>query len=265
MGRMFTTLGASVVVLAALTSGVAAKTVFYEINGQRYSYDTNNRQQAAAARQQIEAAKAVEAARAKAAAERASNPLVTIFGSQAQREAAEAQAKLEKVIADQQQTAAARKTQRVLQTAKDDSVVKQAGEKVEQPAEGSERQQTALAANTAVQSVTSVSATDLRGAVKPANSGGAAQAAIKSISLDAETGIKTVIRVDGSIHEELFDPSVLSTLDPDQRSATVISSVAGAGQPYKGSPDDTTGSTSQHRTTLGLNAGADLRGGLRAN
>jgi hypothetical protein len=248
MGRMFTALGASVVVLAALASGVEAKTVFYEINGQRYSYDTNNRQQAAAARQQIEAAKAVEAAQAKAAAERATNPLVTIFGSQAQREAAEAQAKLEKVIADQQQTAAARKTQRVLQTAKDDSVVKQAGEKVEQPAEGSERQQTALS-----------------GAVEPSRSDSVSKAAIKSISLDAETGIKTVIRVDGSIHEELFDPSVLSTLDPDQRSATVISSVAGAGQPYKGSPDDTTGSTSQHRTTLGLNAGADLRGGLRAN
>jgi hypothetical protein len=265
MGRIFTALGASVVVLATLTSSVAAKTVFYEINGQRYSYETNNRQQAAAARQQIEAAKAVGAAQAKAAAERASNPLVTIFGSQAQREAAEAQAKLEKVIADQQQAAAARKTQRALPTAKDDSVAKLAGEKVSEPVGGNERQQTTLAANTAVQSVTSASATDLRGAVKPANSDRASQAAIKSISLDAETGIKTVIRVDGSIHEELFDPSVLSTLDPDQRSATGISSVAGAGQPYKGSPDDTTGSTGQQRTTLGLNVGADLRGGLRAN
>jgi hypothetical protein len=245
---MFTTLGASVVVLATLTSSVAAKTVFYEINGQRYSYDTNNRQQATAARQQIEAAKAVESAQAKAAAERASNPLVAIFGSQAQREAAEAQAQLEKIIADQQQVAAARKTQRAVPTAKDDSVAKPAGEKAGEPAEGSERQQTAL-----------------RGAVEPAKSDNASKAAIKSISLDAETGIKTVIRVDGSIHEELFDPSVLSTLDPDQRSASAISSVAGTGQPHKSSPDDTTGSTSLHRATLGLNAGADLRGGLLAN
>jgi hypothetical protein len=265
MGRMFTALGASVVVPAALASGVEAKTVFYEINGQRYSYDTNNRQQAAAARQQIEAAKAVEAAQAKAAAERASNPLVTIFGSQAQREAAEAQAQLEKVIADQHQAAAARKTQRALPTAKDDSVEKPAGEKVAEPARGSEREQTALVANTAVQSVTSASATDLGGAVEPARSDNASKAAIKSISLDAETGIKTVIRMDGSIHEELFDPSVLSKLDSDQRSASVISSVVGAGQPHKGSPDDTTGSTSLHRTTLGLNAGADPRSGLRAN
>ena len=44
-----------------------AKTVFYEINGQRYSYDTNNRQQTAAARTRIEAAKTAEAAKAQAA------------------------------------------------------------------------------------------------------------------------------------------------------------------------------------------------------
>jgi general stress protein YciG len=262
---MFTALGASIVALAALASGVEAKTVFYEINGQRYSYDTTNRQQKAAARQQIEAAKAVEAAQAKAAAERASNPLVAIFGSQAQREAAEAQAQLEKVIADQQQAAAARKTQRALPTAKDDNVAQPAGEKAGESAGGNEHEQTALAATTAVQSVTSASATDLRGAVEPAKSDRASKAAIKSISLDAETGIKTVIRMDGSIHEELFDPSVLSKLDPDQRSASVLSSVVGAGQPHKDSPNDTTGSTSLHRTTLGLNAGADPRGGLLAN
>src|SRR4051812_8347325 len=129
MSRMFTALGASVVVLAALASGVEAKTVFYEINGQRYSYDTNNRQQTAAARKQIEAAKAVEAAQAKASAERASNPLVAIFGSQAQREAAEAQAKLQEVIGDQQ-AAAASKAQRALPAPKDDSVVKRADEKI---------------------------------------------------------------------------------------------------------------------------------------
>src|SRR3954467_7577393 len=88
MIKVLTTLGASVVALGALLGGVEAKTVFYEINGQRYSYDTNSLQQTATARKRIEAAKAAEAAMAQAAAERASNPLVAIFGSQTQREAA---------------------------------------------------------------------------------------------------------------------------------------------------------------------------------
>ncbi len=55
MSRMFTALGALVVAIAALTGGVEAKTVFYEINGQRYSYSTNNIQQVKEARQRIEA------------------------------------------------------------------------------------------------------------------------------------------------------------------------------------------------------------------
>jgi general stress protein YciG len=266
MSRTFTALGASVVVFAALTSGVEAKTVFYEINGQRYSYETGNRQQAAAARKQIEAAKAAEAAQAKAAAERASNPLVAIFGSQAQREAAEAQAQLEKTIADQQQAAAARKGQQALPAAKDDSVAKPAGEKVGEAAGGNEREQTAVAAVAAAQPATRLPlAPGLNGPVEAAKSDGALKAAIKSISLDAETGIKTIIRVDGSIHEELFDPSVLSKLDSDQRSASVISSATDAGRPHKGLSDNMTGSTGLTRTTLGLNASAGTRGGFLAN
>ena len=80
MIKVLTMLGATGVALGALLGGVEAKTVFYEINGQRYSYDTNNRQQTVAARKRIEAAKTAEAATAQAAAERASNPLVAILG-----------------------------------------------------------------------------------------------------------------------------------------------------------------------------------------
>jgi hypothetical protein len=77
------------------------------------------------------------------------------------------------------------------------------------------------------------------------------------ISLDAETGIKTVIRVDGSIHEELFDPSVLSTLDPAPRSGGSTRKAIGANQSPKVSPGETTGSTNVRELTLGLHAGAD--------
>jgi hypothetical protein len=257
MTKGLITLGASVVALGALLGGVEAKTVFYEINGQRYSYDTNNRQQTATARKRIEAAKSAEAATAQAAAERASNPLVAIFGSQTQREAAAAQAQLQQVIAEQE--AAAGKPQRAVQATKDESVAKpangQAGE-----TSVNEREPAAAAAIAATQpAAVHPIAQDLRDPADPARPEGLSRAAIRLISLDAETGIKTVIRVDGSIHEELFDPSVLSTLDPAPRSGGSTRKAIGANQSPKVSPDEITGSTSVRELTLGRHAGTDPR------
>ena len=256
MTKGLMTLGASVVALGAFLGGVEAKTVFYEINGQRYSYDTNNRQQTATARKRIEAAKAAEAATAQAAAERASNPLVAIFGSQTQREAEAAQAQLQQIVAEQE---AAGKRQPAVQAVKDDSVAKpangQAGE-----TSVNEREPAAAAAVPATQpAAVRPIAQDLRDPADPARPEGLSRAAIRLISLDAETGIKTVIRVDGSIHEELFDPSVLSTLDPAPRSGGSTRKAIGANQPPKVSPDEMTGSTSVRELTLGRHAGTDPR------
>jgi hypothetical protein len=240
MIKVLTTLGASVVALGAFLGGVEAKTVFYEINGQRYSYDTNNRQQTATARKRIEAAKTAEAATSQAAAERASNPLVAIFGSQTQREAEAAQAQLQQIVAEQE---AAGKRQPAVQATKDDSV------------EPAAAVATAATQPAAVHPI----AQDLRDPADPARPEGLSRAAIRLISLDAETGIKTVIRVDGSIHEELFDPSVLSTLDPAPRSVGSTRKAIGANQSPKVAPDETTGSTNVRELTLGLHAGADPR------
>ena len=257
MTKVLMTLGASVVALGALLGGVEAKTVFYEINGQRYSYDTNSRQQTAAARKQIEAAKTAEAAMAQAAAERASNPLVALFGSQTQREAEAAQAQLQQIVAEQE--AAAGKRQPAVQATKDDSVAKpangQAGE-----TSVNEREPAAAVATAATQpAAVHPIAQDLRDPADPARPEGLSRAAIRLISLDAETGIKTVIRVDGSIHEELFDPSVLSTLDPAPRSGGSTRKAIGANQSPKVSPDETTGSTNVRELALGLHAGTDPR------
>jgi NADH dehydrogenase/NADH:ubiquinone oxidoreductase subunit G len=256
MIKVLTTLGASVVALGAFLGGVEAKTVFYEINGQRYSYDTNNRQQTATARKRIEAAKTAEAATSQAAAERASNPLVAIFGSQTQREAEAAQAQLQQIVAEQE---AAGKRQPAVQATKDDSVAKpangQAGE-----TSVNERESAAVAAIAATQpAAVHPIAQDLRDPADPARPEGLSRAAIRLISLDAETGIKTVIRVDGSIHEELFDPSVLSTLDPAPRSVGSTRKAIGANQSPKVSPDEMTGSTSVRELTLGRHAGTDPR------
>jgi NADH dehydrogenase/NADH:ubiquinone oxidoreductase subunit G len=256
MIKVLTTLGASVVALGAFLGGVEAKTVFYEINGQRYSYDTNNRQQTATARKRIEAAKTAEAATSQAAAERASNPLVAIFGSQTQREAEAAQAQLQQIVAEQE---AAGKRQPAVQATKDDSVAKlangQAGETSVKEREPAAAVATAATQPAAVHPI----AQDLRDPADPARPEGLSRAAIRLISLDAETGIKTVIRVDGSIHEELFDPSVLSTLDPAPRSVGSTRKAIGANQSPKVSPDEMTGSTSVRELTLGRHAGTDPR------
>ena len=82
----------------AMLGGAQAKMVRYEINGQRYSYNANNRQQVEEARRRLAAANAAYAARLKAEAERASNPFAAVLGSPTQREAAEALARLRHVM-----------------------------------------------------------------------------------------------------------------------------------------------------------------------
>src|SRR5215218_5214368 len=84
--------------LASLVMLGGAKMVRYEINGQRYSYNINNREQVEEARRRIAAANAAYAAWLKVEAERASNPLARVLGSPTQREAAEAQAGLTHVL-----------------------------------------------------------------------------------------------------------------------------------------------------------------------
>lgn len=97
--------GVLAVAFGAALGGAEAKLVRYEIDGQRYSYSTNNRQQAREARQRIQAAKQAAASRAQADAERAANPLVGVFGSPTQASAAEAQARAQQVLAQPTQAA----------------------------------------------------------------------------------------------------------------------------------------------------------------
>ena len=82
------------VALGATLGSAEAKLVRYEINGQRYSYSTNNRQQVRAA---------AHRAAQQAAAERAANPLVRLFGSPTQTNATEAQARAQQVLAQPSQ------------------------------------------------------------------------------------------------------------------------------------------------------------------
>src|SRR3954451_4680523 len=93
---------APVLGVATVALGVSvadAKMVRYEVNGQRFSFSTKDRAQFELARQRINAVNAAVAARAKANAELAANPLVRAFGSQSQNEAKAAEANLARVLA----------------------------------------------------------------------------------------------------------------------------------------------------------------------
>jgi hypothetical protein len=80
----------------------------YELNGQTFSYSDRNPRQRAEARQRIEAANRASAARAQAEAEVRANPLARIFGSQTQRQAADAEAEVRDLLAKGTQPETAR-------------------------------------------------------------------------------------------------------------------------------------------------------------
>src|SRR3954454_15527958 len=94
-------------ILGGMAGPVEARLVRYQINGNVYSYSTRNRQQVERAHHRIAVAKAAYAARVRADAELASNPIVNVLGSPAQKEAAAARARFEQVLSEEEQPPAA--------------------------------------------------------------------------------------------------------------------------------------------------------------
>src|SRR3954469_23773858 len=88
-------------ILGGMAGPVEARLVRYQINGKVYSYSTRNREQVARARYRIAAATAAYSATIRADAELASNPVVNVLGSPAQKDAAAAQARLEQVLSEE--------------------------------------------------------------------------------------------------------------------------------------------------------------------
>jgi hypothetical protein len=239
MIKIFTILGASALALGVMAERAEAKKVFYEINGKRYSYETSDPEQIATARKRIDAANAADAARAKAEAERTTNPLASVFGSPAQQEAIEAKARLDQLIAEQDRSAEARR-QRAAKAARTEQPKKQAED--QNPASTEEK--TVSSAPQAPKDeptkdvpAKTASADD---ASDPASSQASQKPAVKSLSFDGESGIKTVIMTDGSIHEEPFDTNILSSLADQSGRSSLTAYLNGF---RKSSPGDTTGST----------------------
>ncbi|HZH53128.1 MAG TPA: hypothetical protein VEZ16_14745 [Microvirga sp.] len=263
MNKTLRMIAASTLVLGVMIGGAEARKVSYEINGQRFTYDTNDPEQVASARKRIEAANAADAAKAKADAERARNPLAATFGSQAQREAAEAQARLQQVLTEQAAADAALKRRRAAQAAaREEERRKQAEAQAPEPAavESVAAESTAPAPETnpkppeaeppvrsaaEEQAPSPVQQADAA-VTKPAATGGAVPSTIKSVSFDVGSGIKTTVMTDGSIHEEPFDSGTLAKLEADPEDAESLN--AFVKQLRKAVSVETTGSTVSRAT-----------------
>jgi hypothetical protein len=218
-------IGATAIALGITVESVEAKKVTYEINGKRYSYSTNNRAQVAAARKRIEAAKAADAAKA----ERDNNPLVSIFGSQVQREAEESKARVEQLAVEKGKAPTLKPTP----AASSEPRKKDAKETIQTAAVQPEQirpKPTLVAA--AMPSAAAIALLNAKSPTTPM---------VKSVYFDAESGIKTIVMTDGSIHEESFDSSVLSRLASDDGGPNSLT--AFVNQVRKAYPVETTGST----------------------
>jgi hypothetical protein len=233
MNKGMACFGASVVALWATTFGAEAKKVYYEIDGVRYSYSTNNRQQVREARERINAANAADAAKAKAQAERAANPLAALFGSPAQTAAKEAESRV-KQIASRPAGAASGSAET--------EVAPQIRRERRRAARETHRAEPAEAARAAAPTrpiraaVARTPAPASKAAVKEPSATGAP--AVKSVFYDLSSGIKTVHMSDGTVHEELFDTGNPPSLGSGAADGNLTDFVNGLRKP---APEDATG------------------------
>jgi hypothetical protein len=231
-----------------MLGGAQAKMVRYEINGQRYSYNTNNREQVEEARRRIAAANAAYAAWLKVEAERASNPLARVLGSPTQREAAEAQARLRHVLSSLppagpaagseagRRAAAAERTRVASEpTPRKDAipafVPRAEPEHPGKPHKVAARPKLSDPVETAETTSTPKSA---KVAARPKPAQETRDSAVQSIHFDPDSGIKTTLMTDGTVHEEPFEPPAAA--NSRQGAPTTEDVTSGLHKPGKAEP-----------------------------
>ena len=192
----------------------------YEINGQRYSYNTNNREQVEEARRRLAAANAAYAAWLKAEAERASNPLARVLGSPTQREATAAQARLRHVLSSSPPAgpAAGSETGRLATAAERTRVAREPTGRKEaipgfvpraEPEHLAKPQKVAVQPKASALAVTADKPSTPKSAkvaARPKSTQETPESAVQSIHFDPDSGIKTTLMTDGTVHEEPFEP-----------------------------------------------------------
>jgi hypothetical protein len=198
----------------SVVGGAEAKLVRYDIDGQSYSYSTNNHEQTAVARERMAAAKAAADARAKAQAEASANPLVRAFGSQAQRDAAAADARLREVLARNAPPQAAPASVEVRRAAPPREAAKAEPKTPERPTR---------VARGAAQDPLDTGSLERQTPARAAQSTRGARSApaapnVDAIVYDFASGIKTIHMADGSVDEDVFDRAMAASLKRAQRS-----------------------------------------------
>ena len=213
MIRRASILGVASALLGLSVASVQAKVVHYDINGQRFAYSTNNRAEVQLARQRISAAQAAAAARAKADAELAANPLARVFESPSQKEAKAAEAHLAGILADAPSTPeppqgkkSSTRADRPEHTATSTSPKPSKREPVRQ----------ARDAGVTTGSVHQKEARSPR--PEPSPNKPTSSPKVESIVFDFASGIKTVFRADGTVQEGLFEPAEAEKLKRRSRS-----------------------------------------------
>jgi hypothetical protein len=235
MNKTFILLGASVLMLGVMPHQAEARKVRYEINGKQYSYSTNNIAQTAEAKRRIAAAKAAEAVKARAEEEKARFPLAAAFGSQTQKEAAEAQKQLEQLLSGEAKPVEA------AQPARERRVVRgtKPQDKPSPQILSAKAPQQTLAPIKVAASQAGTSRPPLTLPIaEPLNE--RVQTKIKSVTFDVTTGIKTTIMMDGAVEEEPFDSGMLAHLDPELGPGNSL--MAFVKQLRKTAPEDAVGS-----------------------
>ena len=230
MNRTGTLLGAALV-LGVMIDHVEARMVRYEIKGQQYMYSTNNRAQVGEARQRIEAANAATAAKTKAEAELAANPLLKIVGSPAQREAAEAQARLQKVLSQEQVGMAGPEAPGAVRASRR-AVAAETRNKA--PSRAVSAKPPAPPAKTPVSRVANAEA--VVKAAEPSSAQAQPKSAPKTVTFDLGSGIKTVQMTDGTIHEEPFDSSTVAKLGSVERASDSLTTFVDQVRPAEAKP-----------------------------
>jgi hypothetical protein len=244
MRRSFGFFAGSLASLAML-GGAQAKMVRYEINGQRYSYNTNNREQVEEARRRLAAANAAYAARLKAEAERASNPLAAVLGSPTQREAAEARARLGHVLSSSPPAEPAAGSETGGRAAERTRVTRESTprkkalsgfvppaepERPGKPHKVAARPKPSAPVERAEKPSTPKSA---KVAARPKPTKETREPAVQSVHFDLDTGIKTTLMSDGTVNEEPFEPGAAASSRQRPKTEDVTS---GLHKPGKAEP-----------------------------
>jgi hypothetical protein len=237
---MLAAFAASAAAFLLVQAQAEARTVTYDVNGKQYSYESTSPRQVAAARRVIEAANALDRANAAALAERERNPFVALVGSDLQRAAAAAQANLARILEEEAAEAPAPRTTRQFRNTRDAGTASRSAASDAKAAaperSGESTEKSAALTDEKPQA-------EPRRPAEPSRAKPEERPAVKSVFFDQSSGIKTTIMADGSIHEEMFDLSVLSRgASPASRGGADV-----AGQSRDSSPTDTTGSTTLPR------------------